>query len=151
MSCCRVRGSDGASSRDSKGRSRSSRRGSCSIAHGIPSSLCTRSTYRSHLSWRPRALSSGRSCRLSSHGRCRSNSLTYSHRSPVQKRSCFHYHLVKNNHQDHPVNNHTHQGRVHALKKHQLQPAPRHAIRWSLTFTCMRNNIREPLVHHSWN
>ncbi|GLJ25798.1 hypothetical protein SUGI_0493980 [Cryptomeria japonica] len=64
--------------RPKESRSRSSRHGSCSIAHGIPSSLHTRSTYRSHLSWRPRALSSGRSNRLSNHGRCRSNSLILS-------------------------------------------------------------------------
>ncbi|GFS29937.1 hypothetical protein Acr_00g0009190 [Actinidia rufa] len=32
-----------------------------------------------------------------------------SYRPPVQKRSSFNYHLVKKNHQDHPVNNHTHQ------------------------------------------
>ena len=51
------------------------RRGSCSIAHGIPSSLCRRSIYRSHFSWKPRALSSGRSCIFSSHGRRRSNAL----------------------------------------------------------------------------
>lgn len=38
-------------------------------------SLCRRSIYGSHLSRKPRALSSGHSCRFSSHGRRRSNSL----------------------------------------------------------------------------
>lgn len=62
------------------------RRGSCSIAHGIPSSLCRRSIYRFHFSRKARALSSGRSCRFSSHGRRWSNSYR---RPPVQKRSSF--------------------------------------------------------------